>query len=292
LILVTVGGRSRQPCGGTPRRHASRAAWLCALVVLFSLPALPAAACGSLPADMHRRLVVEDLQRQQALAAALAAKAETIVIADVLSVAADGARVRVRQRIKGTGDAELQVAPANRLDALGCLPSADFGNVALWPGGCGTAGRSGEPARRARLPALGGLRQRRAVAGGTLPVLPGRRHRAACRQTAARAGGTHPGAGTGAGARTDGGAGNDGGAVMDLAIVLVVSALAIALHVVLYLVFRRWMDRDLALSLAGDDEDKRRYMLDCLRRAKAEGVRKRELQAWLEHEAARYGPPE
>lgn len=79
---------------------------------------------------------------------------------------------------------------------------------------------------------------------------------------------------------------------MDLAIVLVVSALAIALHVVLYLVFRRWMDRDLALSLAGDDEDKRRYMLDCLRRAKAEGVRKRELQAWLEHEAARYGPPE
>lgn len=131
---MAVGGRSRQPCGGTPRRHASRAAWLCALVVLFSLPASPAAACGSLPADMHRRLVAEDLQRQQALAAALAAKADTIVIADVLSVAADGARVRVRQRIKGAGDAELQVAPANRLDALGCLPSADFGNVALRPG--------------------------------------------------------------------------------------------------------------------------------------------------------------
>jgi hypothetical protein len=134
LILVAVGGRSRQPRGGTPRRHAPRAAWLCALVVLFSLPAPPAAACGSLPADMHRRLVAEDLQRQQALAAALAAKADTIVIADVLSVAADGARLRVRQRIKGAGDAERQVAPANRLDALGCLPSADFGNVALRPG--------------------------------------------------------------------------------------------------------------------------------------------------------------
>lgn len=77
---------------------------------------------------------------------------------------------------------------------------------------------------------------------------------------------------------------------MDLVIVLVVSLLAIALHVVLYLVFRRWMDRDLALSLAGDDEGKRAYMLDCLRRAKGEGVRGRALQAWLEREAARYGP--
>ncbi|KQN95819.1 MULTISPECIES: hypothetical protein [Stenotrophomonas] len=79
---------------------------------------------------------------------------------------------------------------------------------------------------------------------------------------------------------------------MDLAIVLMVSLLAIALHVVLYVMFRRWMDRDLALSLAGDDEDKRRYMLDCLRRAKAEGVGGRELQAWLEREAARYRPQE
>lgn len=80
---------------------------------------------------------------------------------------------------------------------------------------------------------------------------------------------------------------------MDLAIVLVVSLLAVALHVVLYVMFRRWMDRDLALSLAGDDEGKRRYMLDCLRRAKSEGVRRGGLQAWLEREAARYSgqPP-
>ena len=77
---------------------------------------------------------------------------------------------------------------------------------------------------------------------------------------------------------------------MDLAIVVVVSLLAIALHVVLYLLFRRWMDRDLALSLAGDDEDKRRYMLDCLQRARRDGVRRRDLPAWLEHEAARYEP--
>ena len=77
---------------------------------------------------------------------------------------------------------------------------------------------------------------------------------------------------------------------MDLVIVIMVSVLAIALHVVLYLLFRRWMDRDLALSLAGDDEDKRRYILDCLQRARDDGVRRRELPAWLEREAARYAP--
>lgn len=115
------------------RDGMSRVGWPCALLALLSLP-LPVAACGSLGADMHRRLVAGDLQRQQALAAALAARADTIVIADVLATTPDGARVRVRQRIKGMGDAELQVAPANRLDALGCLPSADFGNVALRSG--------------------------------------------------------------------------------------------------------------------------------------------------------------
>ncbi len=77
---------------------------------------------------------------------------------------------------------------------------------------------------------------------------------------------------------------------MDLAIVLVVSLLAIALHVALYLLFRRWMDRDLALSLAGDDAGKRCYMLDCLQRARRDGVRRRDLPAWLEREAARYEP--
>lgn len=77
---------------------------------------------------------------------------------------------------------------------------------------------------------------------------------------------------------------------MDLAIVLVVSLLAIALHVALYLLFRRWMDRDLALSLAGDDAGKRCYMLDCLQRARRDGVRRRDLPAWLERAAARYEP--
>ena len=75
---------------------------------------------------------------------------------------------------------------------------------------------------------------------------------------------------------------------MDIAIVIVVSVLAIALHVVLFVLFRRWMDRDLALSFAGDDAGKRDFMLQRLRQAKAEGVKRLELAAWLECAAGEY----
>jgi hypothetical protein len=74
----------------------------------------------------------------------------------------------------------------------------------------------------------------------------------------------------------------------DITIVAIVSALAIAMHVVLFVLFRRWMDRDLALSFAGDDAGKRTYMLDCLRSAKVEGIRRRELDSWLERKAQGY----
>ena len=75
---------------------------------------------------------------------------------------------------------------------------------------------------------------------------------------------------------------------LDYVIVAVVSALAIAMHVVLYVLIRRWMDRDLALSFAGEDEAKRDYMRACLERAKREGVRRRELPDWLQRQAERY----
>lgn len=74
----------------------------------------------------------------------------------------------------------------------------------------------------------------------------------------------------------------------DLAIVLLVSALALALHVILFVLIRRWVDRDLALSFAGDDAGKRDYMLQCLRQAKAEGVKRRDLASWLERAAGGY----
>jgi len=76
--------------------------------------------------------------------------------------------------------------------------------------------------------------------------------------------------------------------LQDLVIIVVVSALAIALHVALFVVFRRWMDRDLALSFAGEDAGKRDYMLERLRCAKREGVKRRELSAWLERAAGEY----
>ena len=75
---------------------------------------------------------------------------------------------------------------------------------------------------------------------------------------------------------------------LDYVIVAVVSVLAIASHVVLYVLIRRWMDRDLALSFAGEDEAKRDYMRACLERAKREGVRRRDLPDWLQRQAERY----
>ena len=75
---------------------------------------------------------------------------------------------------------------------------------------------------------------------------------------------------------------------LDYVIVAVVSALAIAMHVVLYVLIRRWMDRDLALSFAGEDEAKRDYMRACLERAKREGVRRRDLPDWLQRQADAY----
>ena len=75
---------------------------------------------------------------------------------------------------------------------------------------------------------------------------------------------------------------------MDVVIVVVVSALAIALHVVLYLLFRRWMDRDLALSLGGEDAAKRVYMLVKLEEARRTGVKRRDLPAWLQQAAVEY----
>ena len=78
---------------------------------------------------------------------------------------------------------------------------------------------------------------------------------------------------------------------VDYLIVAVVSALAIALHVVLYVLIRRWMDRDLALSLAGEEGPKRDYMLQRLAQARGEGVRRRDLPAWLQRQADAWSPP-
>ena len=75
---------------------------------------------------------------------------------------------------------------------------------------------------------------------------------------------------------------------MDVAIVVVVSLLAIAMHVVLFVLFRRWMDRDLALSLAGEDVAKQSHLLARLEEARRSGVKRRDLPAWLQQAAVEY----
>ena len=51
------------------------------------------------------------------------------------------------------------------------------------------------------------------------------------------------------------------------------------------------MDRDLALSFAGEEPAKRDYMLARLARAKSAGVKRGDLPGWLQRAAADYRAP-
>ncbi|WP_285417264.1 hypothetical protein [Pseudomonas sp. efr-133-TYG-5] len=75
---------------------------------------------------------------------------------------------------------------------------------------------------------------------------------------------------------------------MDYFIIVVTTVAGLYFHGWLYVRIRRWMDRDLALSLAGKDEGKRAYMLAQLARAHAQKIRRRDLSQWLEAAATGY----
>lgn len=75
---------------------------------------------------------------------------------------------------------------------------------------------------------------------------------------------------------------------MDYFIVVITTVAGLYFHGWLYLRIKRWMDRDLALSLAGDDPAKRAYMLERLGAARAAGVKRRDLPSWLQRAAAAY----
>jgi hypothetical protein len=75
---------------------------------------------------------------------------------------------------------------------------------------------------------------------------------------------------------------------MDYFIVAITTVAGLYFHWWLYVRIKRWVDRDLALSLAGDSPGKRNYMLKRLQEARAAGVKRGELQAWLEAAAADY----
>jgi hypothetical protein len=75
---------------------------------------------------------------------------------------------------------------------------------------------------------------------------------------------------------------------MDYFIVAITTVAGLFFHWWLYVRIKRWMDRDLALSLAGDSPAKRTYMLARLTEAQATGVKRSALPAWLEQAATQY----
>ena len=75
---------------------------------------------------------------------------------------------------------------------------------------------------------------------------------------------------------------------MDYFIIVVTTAAGLYFHWWLYVRTKRWMDRDLALSLAGKDEGKRAFMLERLAHAQTQKIKRRDLPKWLEAAAAEY----
>ncbi|MDD0967326.1 MULTISPECIES: hypothetical protein [Pseudomonas] len=75
---------------------------------------------------------------------------------------------------------------------------------------------------------------------------------------------------------------------MDYFIIVVTTAAGLYFHWWLYVRIKRWMDRDLALSLAGKDEGKRAFMLERLKQAQAQKIKRQDLPKWLEAAAAGY----
>ncbi|WP_422777228.1 hypothetical protein ACOXXE_06265 [Pseudomonas mediterranea] len=75
---------------------------------------------------------------------------------------------------------------------------------------------------------------------------------------------------------------------MDYFIIVATTVAGLYFHGWLYMRIKRWMDRDLALSLAGQDEQKKTYMLQQLARSREQGIKRRDLPHWLQAAAAGY----
>ncbi|SEO15942.1 hypothetical protein [Pseudomonas sp. NFACC39-1] len=75
---------------------------------------------------------------------------------------------------------------------------------------------------------------------------------------------------------------------MDYFIIAATTVAGLYFHWWLYVRIKRWMDRDLALSLAGQDELKKAYMLQQLADAQQQGIKRRDLPQWLQAAAAGY----
>ncbi len=75
---------------------------------------------------------------------------------------------------------------------------------------------------------------------------------------------------------------------MDYFIIAITTIAGLYFHGWPHVRIRRWTARDLALSFAGKDEQKREFMLQRLEAAKTQKIKRKELAAWLEREAAGY----
>ncbi len=75
---------------------------------------------------------------------------------------------------------------------------------------------------------------------------------------------------------------------MDYFIIIVTTVAGLYFHWWLYVRIKRWMDRDLALALAGNDEQKKAFMLQQLASARQQNIKRRDLPQWLEAAAATY----
>ncbi|WP_339540404.1 hypothetical protein [Pseudomonas sp. RA_5y_Pfl1_P24] len=77
---------------------------------------------------------------------------------------------------------------------------------------------------------------------------------------------------------------------MDYFIIVVTTLAGLYFHGWLYLRIRRWIDRDLALSLAGNDLHKRAFMLRQPEQARALKIRRSDLPHWLKKAAQQHTP--
>ncbi len=75
---------------------------------------------------------------------------------------------------------------------------------------------------------------------------------------------------------------------MDYFIVAVAVLTGLYFHWWIYARIKRWINRDLALSMAGDDPQKQAYMLNKLAEAASLKVKKAALHNWLQEAADQY----
>lgn len=75
---------------------------------------------------------------------------------------------------------------------------------------------------------------------------------------------------------------------MDYFIVAIATLSGLYFHWWIYVRIKRWINRDLALSMAQGDSAKQTYMLDKLAEAQTLKVKKTELQNWLQKAADQY----